>query len=642
VTTELTPPNELSSAAEQRLRTMGRLWAFSVAVGVMLLTLVPYLIGASFAQGRRFMWLGYNLDDACVYLSWMKQAADGSLRAMNLFTTAAQHGMALNPLFLVLGRIARWTGLPLLAVYHAARLLFGIGLLAVVWEFLLLTIPDNRTRRLSFLLVCFSSGLGWLPIWWDAPPLDTPIDKWQPEAITFLSLYLSPLFAFSMALQVGILTLLFLGERTGRMRYAVAAGLCGFLLGLTHSYDIISLAAIWLVYLLINTLRPFPDTEHAAPDMRGKPALSAVDLSATEGMKDGNLEPRNPNPDTRITMWLRAIVAGVLTAPAVLYLYHELRTEAVFSARANVQTLSPPLAWVLLGYGVTLFLALVGAYALLRHNKEVTTAPYTLHPTPNPLCPTPFAARLLVVWAVVNVAVSYLPKTPFQRKMLQGAHIPIAILAGIGVVWLLSRFLMTKTRPPDSLLQRLLPVCLVLFLSLTNGRFVLRDIGNYADNRAQTKLQRPFLQPGEMEALQWIAAHTPKDAALQPLPWVQAVSDRQFAPTDASVACFAPGLINRHVYCGHWGETPDFPAKLSELSRFAMPGTTDDARIALLRKMQVRYLLFSQKALSDESADLLMPMFRERAPLPPYLTRVYSNPDADVYAVSAIIHSSRP
>jgi hypothetical protein len=154
------------------------------------------------------------------------------------------------------------------------------------------------------------------------------------------------------------------------------------------------------------------------------------------------------------------------------------------------------------------------------------------------------------------------------------------------------------------------------------------------DNRAQTKLQRPYLQPGEIEALQWVAAHTRRGDAIQPLPWVQDVSDRQFAPTDASVACFAPGLINRHVYCGHWGETPDFPVKLRALSRFAMPGTTDDERIALLRKMHVRYLLFSQKASADESADRLMPMFRERAPLPPYLTRVYSNPDADVYAVT--------
>jgi hypothetical protein len=242
----------------------------------------------------------------------------------------------------------------------------------------------------------------------------------------------------------------------------------------------------------------------------------------------------------------------------------------------------------------------------------------------------------------VNVAISYLPKTPFQRKMLQGEHFPIAILAGVGAVWLLSRLNAKMPAIAAPGVQRLIPVLLVLFLSLTNGRFVLRDIDNDEDNRAQTKLQRPYLQPGEIEALQWIAANTSQDAAIQPLPWVETVSDRQFAPTDASVACFAPGLIHRRVYCGHWGETPDFAAKLSELSRFAMPRTTEEERRTLLRKMQVRYLLFSQKASSDESADLLMPMFRERAPLPPYLTRVYSNPDADVYAVSPNLDAAHP
>ncbi|HLK59573.1 MAG TPA: hypothetical protein VKU00_23625, partial [Chthonomonadaceae bacterium] len=144
----------------------GRRWAALVALFTMLLTLVPYLIGWSNAGNRTFMWLGYNLDDSCVYLSWMRQAADGSLRAMNLFTTDPQNGMLLNPLFLVLGWFTRLTHLPLLAVYHLSRLGFGFGMLMVVWTFLRNNLTDQRSQRLAFVFVCFASGLGWLPALW--------------------------------------------------------------------------------------------------------------------------------------------------------------------------------------------------------------------------------------------------------------------------------------------------------------------------------------------------------------------------------------------------------------------------------------------------------------------------------------------
>ena len=100
-------------------------WMLRIALLTMGLTLLPYLIGWSLSQGRQFMWLSYNLDDSCAYLALMRQAADGSLRSLNLFTTDPQHGMLLNPFFLVLGWGARLTGLPLIAVYHLSRLFFG-------------------------------------------------------------------------------------------------------------------------------------------------------------------------------------------------------------------------------------------------------------------------------------------------------------------------------------------------------------------------------------------------------------------------------------------------------------------------------------------------------------------------------------
>jgi hypothetical protein len=574
-----------------------RRWAMGMGIAVVILTLIPYLIGWSMAGGRIYMWLGYNLDDSCVYLSWMRQAQEGAFRGYNLFTTEPQHGMALNPLFWLLGNVARFTGLSLLAIYQGSRLLLGLVLLTVVWRLIEQLTVDRLARKIAFLFVCFSAGLGWLPLWWqDGGPIN-PIDRWQPEAITFLSLYLSPLFCASMALQVGIVLLLLRADRTQRLRPAVAAGLCGFMLGLIHTYDVLSLAAVWLTYLAVNTLRPIAGTS--------RPAL----------------------------LWRNALVAGAITLPAVLYIVNALRTEIIFRQRAAVPTLSPVITSVLVGYGVTLIIALIAVYRMTKPQPLPVDGDPPALSVAGVSCGLD-AARLLVAWAVANLLVSYLPTT-FQRKLLQGEHFPIAILAGLGAAWLFSRLRLESWRLWVAVAG------LTLFLSITNIRFLLRDLDNDAINLAQTRQHRPYLKPGEIEALHWFDTHVPHDIAIQPLPYLaRSQPDERghtsFWPTDMSVACFAPGLTGHHVYCGHWGETPHYigaDGKLFKLDDFALPTTTDAQRIALLKQMKVGFLLYSQKDENDDSADHLAPMFRGRAALPDYLRLVHSNSDADVYEV---------
>src|SRR5437588_5068223 len=106
-------------------------WVIGIAIFAMAITLLPYLFGYSLlGLNPRFgwySWLGYNLDDSCVYLSWMRQAADGHLFQRNLFTTQPQIGHQVNLFFLALGSVARFSHLPLTAVWHLARILLGVA-----------------------------------------------------------------------------------------------------------------------------------------------------------------------------------------------------------------------------------------------------------------------------------------------------------------------------------------------------------------------------------------------------------------------------------------------------------------------------------------------------------------------------------
>ena len=103
--------------------------------------------------------------------------------------------------------------------------------------------------------------------------------------------------------------------------------------------------------------------------------------------------------------------------------------------------------------------------------------------------------------------------------------------------------------------------------------------------------------------------------------------------------CLAPGMIDRPVFCGHWGETPDYPGKLAKLRDFGTRFMPESDKIQLLRNSRIKYMIFSEKPWADaskeagEETDNLLPFFRGNLPTPPYLKLRYQNPYADVYEV---------
>lgn len=572
-------------------------FVYSVILFTLALTMVPYIQGYLLSNGRHYLWMGYNLDDACVYLSWMRQAMHGSIHQYNLFTTDSQPPMLANPLFWILGVIAGLTHLPLLFLFHAARLIGAFFLLIVVWQLICETVKHSLARRASLLFVCFASGLGWLPLFWPNEGVSIfrlPIDIWQPEAFTFLSIYLSPLFAVSMLLQVAVLLLLYRCYHSGRTDLAVKAGLCVLILGLVHTYDVVGLSLTWFIFILIRLI-----------------------------MKDSLAKS--------VKAWRNTLISAIVGLPGIAIIAWELHSNSIFHKRAEVPTLAPAVQWILVGYGCTLLLALVPVYLASKGSKTVPTTDEETEDTSaiHSLFNASDAFALLLVWAVCQMIACYLP-VAFQRKMIQGEHFPLAILAGVGAGYLLS--IMRKQR-----LQSVMLAGLTLFLSLSNIRFLLREMSNNVQDRVQTLQQRPYLLPGEIAALNWVRTTLPAGAAVQPLPWVKvfqgANGQGHLAATDMTLACVLPGLTGHAVWCGHWGETPEYGPKLGDLMRFALPQTSNASRMALLLRMKVSYLIFSQKSPTDTQASDLAPMFRGQILPPNYLTKVYSNPDADVYKI---------
>src|SRR5512137_1648682 len=178
-------------------------WVLMWIAVALFVTSVPYLVGwLRSTPDRVFGGFAFAIEDGYSYLSKMKQGADG-LWLFQLPYTSEAHTPTIFYLFhLLLGKFSALTGLSTPLVYHLARLLFDAILLAVIYRFIALFTAWRPVRRIAFLLIVFSGGLGWLLIllgqinWLNS----APIDLISPEAYTFLILYGFPHLALARTL----------------------------------------------------------------------------------------------------------------------------------------------------------------------------------------------------------------------------------------------------------------------------------------------------------------------------------------------------------------------------------------------------------------------------------------------------------
>jgi hypothetical protein len=162
------------------------LWTTAWALLVLSLTALPYLLGCYLSSPQmHFGGFVIAVEDGNSYVAKMGQGARGEWLFHLPYTSEDHDGAIMFPFHLLLGKLARLSGLSLVNVYHLARLLCGFLLLWMIYVFISNFVSFVALRRIAFLLVCFSSGLGWLLISLGLSP-DIPVDFLLPEAFTFL------------------------------------------------------------------------------------------------------------------------------------------------------------------------------------------------------------------------------------------------------------------------------------------------------------------------------------------------------------------------------------------------------------------------------------------------------------------------
>jgi hypothetical protein len=520
-----------------RISSAERRWLIGVSLIVLGLASLPYLVGALGAgPDRIFTGLQVNPLDGVSYLAKMRLGYNGEWLFRLLFTPEQGQGVFLFTYFIALGHLARILSLPLIVVFHLARLLGGFALLWMIYQLIARVADSIDLRRRAWWIVALSSGVGWLAaLLGHGAASDLTI----PESNTFYSLIANAHFALAAAIMIAMIILVLELRSFSIGRITLLTGL-SLGLAIIQPFAPIAVYTILGVTLLVIWWR----------NARSRPSLFSA--QSASGF------PRYP--------LAAAFIAGLITTPLLVYLYSATQADAVLRAwsQQNLTPSPPPLDYVL-GYGLLWIFAFFGARQAWRRKTDWDV--------------------LLVVWVLVTLPLLYAP-FPLQRRLSLGLHVPIGLLAAIG----LTEIVRAKW-PRRALIGVTLLTSLFIELALLGG--------------AAASDPRIYLSTNEAAGLNWLQQNAPTTAVVLASP---------------ELGSFIPAQAGQRVVYGHPFETVDAKRREQEVKDF-FAGKVDQPQV--LRDNNITYVLVGPRERKLGTIDTVGLSLEE----------VFSSGDVAVYRV---------
>jgi len=486
-------------------------WAIGWSITILLISCIPYIIAAlSAPKGWQFAGFLVNPLDGHSYLAKMQQGQAGHWLFHLTYSPEPHEGAFIFTFYLALGHLAAATGLPKIFIFHLARLLAGFGLLLVAFRFIGRVTPYPAERRLAFVFMFSASGLGWL----GASFGTFPIDLWVPEAFVPYSLYANPHFPMAMML------MLIIFEQV-----------------LSSLLPVSNLELINPSQTETQNLNPKPKTRNFKPFLWAGLAALALAMILPFALLTvwailgvflswlfGN---RRRLPWEQIWPTLGVVV---FSAPMIFYQYWVSVTNPVLAAwgTQNV-TPGPKVLDFWLGYGLVGLLALVRMTIIIRNSNSKA------------------GEWLVVLWAITTVVLVYIP-FDLQRRLITGLHLPLCILAAIG----LNRWL-TNSKLRFSY-QRLVTIGVVTIGALgTILVWGLPLVGTLQSPTASATTALFFMRQEEVAAFEWLEQNVESDDVILASP---------------RVGLFVPGQTGARAFYGHPFETIEAKIKEAQVEAF--------------------------------------------------------------------------
>jgi|GEM_PF-2810830 len=347
----------------------------AVAITLIIVTSLPYFWGYHSVTSGKYLGASYFLPgDYYSYLSWITQAENGTIFMRNLYAPEYQGGFLFHPIFLLLGLLSKLFAISAPVIYHLARIFFIAVFCFFVYALYSLMTEKIQERRVALLLLVSTAGFG-------SFLGKISADIWMPEINMFFSFYLCVLNVASLSL---VLLFAIVVLKNFHKRNWLAVVFCAGLLStlsLIHSYDVILLGGIILVY-----------------------SIARIILY-------GEFE-----------FFMNVLWTFALTLPAVIWQSTVLANDEGLSMWYFTQmfTPSPILFSYIFGLGILLFFACIGIY--FSHSTISREKLFFL------------------VWLAVVFLLLYNPFFPdLQRRFSEGIQIPLAFFASIAVLFFLNK-----------------------------------------------------------------------------------------------------------------------------------------------------------------------------------------------------------
>ncbi|MDR3707746.1 MAG: hypothetical protein P4L33_05575 [Capsulimonadaceae bacterium] len=514
-------------------------------------------------NGCYFLWNGpVQRPDQPFYVSIIEQGATGHLRMVNLYSTESQHPVFMHGSYLLLGLCSMIFHISPLIMYHIGHVVLGAVLLAVCWFALSVLLKDDIAKKMAFTLICFSAGIGWLTS--HRLGEASSVDLWMNEAVTYSTLA-APHYALATALKFGALICFFLAVKRDRKRYAAIAGLCSGALVFEHPYQLVSIAVIAAIYGLLSVA----------------------------ACRDGD----------RIELGRRVITNGLLVVaialPFVIAGWREASTSELIRLRSQSSDGPvPPFPSIIEGYGLLWILAFAGVWSEAREGRILDRD----------------ALLFLVVLSLAGTFLMMpLGAVWFSRRLILGAHIPIAILAGVGLAGLYARAVSSRV---PSLVAKMIAGAVILFCSTTNLASFYEALVSLSYPLSETEASRYTLTKPEDDAIHWIRANTARSAVVQALPCLHLNKDDHTYFGDETLLEWEPALTGRKTYVAHYLETYQYAKKFAAITNLDLRGAPID------------YLVYTDGPLELRAYAPL-----QRAVPPSGLVKVYVNHNITIFRV---------
>lgn len=458
----------------------------------------------------------FSPQDAPVYYGWIRQAAEGEWLLSNRFSAEPGVRGTLNLYWVVVGKLAALMGLSPMAAFALAQLV-SIPLMVLAVDFLASRVLASRgDRRWALALACLASGWGFMLLPW----LDATPDLFTGVPATPVDLWVPEATLVHTALHSGHLA----------AAVAVLAVTAGAWINALRLGRLRSALAAGLWSALLFSFHPFEAV------LVGSLVLLTTAVAAVRGLR---------------LAWVLAGAWALAASPPLLVHLWSLGDPRVAARAAQNVILSPSAATLPWALGLLGVAAVVGAARALRQGtwRDAGTL-------------------VLLTWVPLQLGLLYAP-VAFQRRLMIGLPVGLALL---GAPVLRAAAISLRRHLPWAWAGHLAVAILGVALLAPSSAYVLAHDLDLIVRRHPAV----FADRAELDALAWIAEHTPSSAVvLAPPAWGGRV----------------PAWAGRTTVAGHPIETVDAAAKARLAQRY-FAGTLDAAVAeAWLRQQRVTHVL---------------------------------------------------